>query len=288
MEADSRRRYTRTGVLGKSKLWKITHIIEPLVTVAGLRRWALSQTLDIGLTDIEIRLPRLPDAFDGYKILLVSDFHVGRIPGLLERATTLVRDVAVDTAILAGDIQSWGTPAAGRAVCELMPFIDALDVRDGIFAVLGNHDSHDLAEALNAVGIRTLINEHAIIGRGGASLRLTGLDDVNTFYTADAERTLRPSTEADVSVALVHSPEMADIAANAGYDLYLAGHTHGGQICLPGGRPIVTAIDRHRDLASGIWCCDGMPGYTSRGLGVARRVRLNCPPEITVLRLRRR
>src|SRR5258708_4194042 len=70
-----------------------------------------------------------------------------------------------------------------------------------------------------------------------ASVRFTGLDDVNVFYTADAEQALRAPSDAAVSVALVHSPELADIAANAGYALYLAGHTHGGAICPPGGRP---------------------------------------------------
>ena len=285
MEADRRRRYTRAGVLPKRKLMKLTHLVEPIVALTGLRRWVLDRTLDVGLTDVQVRFPRLPAAFDGYKILLISDLHVGRLPGLIERAADLIRDVPVDMAVLAGDIQSWGTPAAPNAVEQLMPLLDALDIRDGVFAVLGNHDSHELAEPLEAVGIRVLINDHAMIGRGDALLRVTGLDDVNTFYTDDAERALRTPSQADVSVALVHSPEMADVAADAGYDLYLAGHTHGGQICLPGGRPIVTAIDHHRDLASGLWSYDRMAGYTSRGLGVARRVRVNCPPEIALLHL---
>jgi uncharacterized protein len=79
---------------------------------------------------------------------------------------------------------------------------------------------------------------------------------------------------------------MADVAAAAGYALYLSGHSHGGQVCLPGGRPILTAMDSHRRLATGPWQWDGMLGYTTRGVGVVQRTRFNCPPEVVVLRLR--
>ena len=285
MEADGRR-HTRAGVLLKRKLMKVTDLVEHVVAAAGLRQRALANTLAVQVTDIDVPLPGLPALFDGYKIVLLSDLHVGRVPGLIERTAALLRDVSADMAVLAGDIQSWGTPAAAVAAEQLLPLLDVLDVRDGVFAVLGNHDSHDLVNALEALAIRVLINEDAVVARQQFRLRITGLDDVNTFFTEQAEQALRPSAEADASIALVHSPEMADVAAAAGYELYLSGHTHGGQICLPGGRPILTALDRHRELATGLWEHRNMTGYTSRGIGVARRARFNCPPEIAILRLR--
>jgi predicted MPP superfamily phosphohydrolase len=172
------------------------------------------------------------------------------------------------------------------AARQIAPLMDAIDVRDGVFAVLGNHDTHDLVEAVEMLGIRVLVNEHQTIERSGAAIRLTGIDDVNYFYTDDADATLRAPRDGLLSIALVHSPEMADVAAEAGYALYLSGHTHGGQVCLPDGRPLYTAISRHKNLAAGAWTFGDMIGYTSRGVGVARPVRFNCPPEVALLRLR--
>ncbi len=285
MERDGRR-FTRAGVFSKPKLMKITAAVGPLAAAMGLRRLALANTLAVGLTQVDVFLPSLPEAFDGYRILLLSDLHVGRVPGLIERAAAVIRDVPADLAVLTGDIQSWGTPAADLAATEIAPLFEATDARDGVFVVLGNHDSHDIVEAVEMLGPRVLINEHRVIQRNAATIRLTGLDDVNNFYTEDAEHALRAASD-DFSIALVHSPEMADIAAESGYALYLSGHTHGGQVCLPGGQPIFTALDFHRHLASGTWSYGDMVGYTSRGIGVARPVRFNCPPEIALLRLRR-
>lgn len=287
MEADGRR-HTRSGVQPKRRgLIRLTALVEPVLAVLGLRSRGLANTLALEVSELDIPIAGLPEAFDGYRILHLSDLHVGRIVGLTERVAAAVREMAADLAVLTGDIQSWGTPSAAVAADEATALIDAIRARDGILGVLGNHDTHDLVDHFEARGVKMLINEHWTITRGDASLRFTGLDDVNYFYTADAEHALRVPSDAAVSVALVHSPELADIAAETGYALYLAGHTHGGQICLPGGRPLLTAIDHHRHLARGLWQYGEMVGYTSRGVGVARRARFNCPPEITLLRLRR-
>jgi predicted MPP superfamily phosphohydrolase len=281
-------RHTRSGIYPVHKLMKlVTATVAPLAAAVGLGRRAIENARSIRLTQLDIFLPALPEPFDGYRILLLSDVHVGRVPGLIENAAAIVRDVPADLAILAGDIQTLGTPAAAVAARELAPLLDAIDVRDGTFGVLGNHDTHDLVEAVEMLGVRMLVNEHHIVVRHGAALRLTGIDDVNYFYTEEADATLRTAQDGLPSIALVHSPEMADIAAEAGYALYLAGHTHGGQVCLPGGRPVYTALNRHHDLAAGAWSFGEMRGYTSRGVGVARPVRFNCPPEIALLRLRR-
>jgi predicted MPP superfamily phosphohydrolase len=80
---------------------------------------------------------------------------------------------------------------------------------------------------------------------------------------------------------------MAGEAATACYDLYLCGHCHGGQVCLPSGRPLITHLSRHRDLHAGLWRLGGMWGYTSRGAGLADPpVRFNCQGEVTEFRLR--
>lgn len=286
MEA-TRKCYTRAGISKKSKIMWITALVEPTVAVLGLRRRALGNAVALQLNEVEIVIRGLPGAFDGYRILQLADIHAGRLPGLIETAAALVGRIEVDVAVLNGDIQTRGRPSAETAIRHIDPLLAAIRATDGIIGVLGNHDSHDLVEPLERRGVRLLINEHIVLERAGETIRITGVDDVNTFYTDEAERALKASGSAGVSIAIVHSPELADVAADAGYALYLAGHTHGGQICLPGGTPLMTATKYHRRLSAGLWRYGRMAGYTSRGLGVHRRARFNCPPEITVIRLRR-
>ncbi len=286
MEAKGRR-HTRWGIRGKHRILRFADIVEPLIASVGLRRRALANALAVELTQIDIPLPGLPAPLDGYTIIQLSDLHVGRAPGLMPRAAACLDGLEAELAVVTGDVQTWGTPAAVTAAEEVALLMERLRLRDGAIGILGNHDSHDLVDHLEARGIRVLVNEHLTIERDGARLHLTGTDDVNSFYTEEAARVLRADPNSALSIALVHSPEIADIAAAAGYRLYLAGHTHGGQICLPGGRPVLTALGCHRGFASGQWRCGDMLGYTSRGVGVARRARFNCPPEIAIITLRR-
>jgi len=242
---------------------------------------------DLGLTEIEFLCPTLPPAFDGYTILHLSDIHAGMGDGVIERAAGLVRNLPADLVVFTGDIQTVGRPDAAGTVLMLSPLLEALEARDGILAVLGNHDSHDLPEPLEARGVTVLINERAEIRRGPDAIHVTGTDDVHYFFTEAAvcALTVRPP---GFSIALVHSPELADVAAAAGHALYLTGHTHGGQIALPCGRPIMTATVKHRRLASGVWRFGAMQGFTSRGIGTGPvPVRWNCPAEIARIRLRR-
>ena len=154
-------------------------------------------------------------------------------------------------------------------------------------AVLGNHDPSVMADALAHFGITTLVNETLTIERDDARLVLTGLDDVHRFYTAAADAALT-AAPAGFRIALVHSAEIADRAAAAGFALYLCGHTHGGQICLPGGRALLTMLRRCHFGARGEWRCGAMIGYTSNGLGVGDvPLRFNSRGEIAVITLRR-
>ncbi len=107
------------------------------------------------------------------------------------------------------------------------------------------------------------------------------------YYTQATARALR-AAPAGFRIALVHSAELADVAAAAGFSLYRAGHTHGGQVCLPGGRPILTHMSRLRGYASGLWRCGAMAGYTSTGVGVSSvPVRFNTRGEAVLITLRR-
>ena len=116
--------------------------------------------------------------------------------------------------------------------------------------------------------------------RGGSQMLVTGLDDLVKFQTDSAADALQSSPDG-FKIAIVHSPHGAEQAAQCGYALYLTGHTHGGQICLPGGMPIFTGMHGHRAFASDLWHCNGMTGYTTNGVGVSGSpVRFNSRGEV--------
>ncbi len=144
-----------------------------------------------------------------------------------------------------------------------------------------------MVDPLEDLGIRLLINESASIRRDGAEIHVTGTDDVHHFYTSEAERALQ-DTSSGFKIALVHSAELASTAATNSFGLYLSGHTHGGQVCLPGGRPIVTRMRGYRKYASGLWRCGEMVGYTSTGVGVSSpTVRFNTRGEVVLMTLKK-
>ncbi|MFI5361900.1 MAG: metallophosphoesterase [Elusimicrobiota bacterium] len=287
MEADGRR-HTRHGVVPSASPSRLlARNAARFLAFLGLRRRALENTMAVEINQVDLAVSGLPPAFEGYRILHLTDIHVDQVPGLMERAAERLRGASADLVVLTGDIQTFGGPSAVRAADVVNSLVSSIKARDGAVGVLGNHDGHGLVDALEERGIRMLINESVEMERSGAVLHIAGLDDVHSFYSVEAENALAARNADACSIALVHTPEIADLAAAAGYSLYLSGHTHGGQICLPGGRPLITMLDRHRRLAAGTWRWGSMTGYTSRGVGAITPARFNCPPEIALLRLRR-
>ncbi len=243
--------------------------------------------LDPRLVEIAFSFPDLPPAFEGYRILHLSDTHFDCLPELAEIARALVSGLEVDLLALTGDIQGSKRAAFAESTAPLRRLIEAVRVTDRKLAVLGNHDPAAMAGVLERSGLEVLLNRSVVVERDGQRLVVTGLDDVHRFYTPAAARALADAPDG-FRLALVHSGEMADHAAAAGTSLYLCGHTHGGQICLPGGRPIFTRLRRCRFAARGEWRLGPMVGYTSAGLGVGDvSLRFNCRGEIAVISLRR-
>lgn len=239
------------------------------------------------LVQFELFFPYLPEAFDGYRILQLTDTHLDLLPELGVIAGRMIEGVEVDLLAFTGDVLADWDAAPETATGPLAEIIAGVRVRERRLAILGNHDTTATAAALEALGFEMLLNRTTAIERQGQRILVTGLDDVHHFYTPAAARALQ-GDEAGFRIALVHSPEMADHAGAAGIDLYLCGHTHGGQICLPGGRALVTRLKRCRHAARGLWREGQTVGYTSRGLGVSGRPqRFNCPGEITLITLRR-
>lgn len=234
----------------------------------------------------DVVLPGLPAAFDGYRILHVSDTHFDHLPELVPAARSLVSGLQVDMLALTGDVRGRLDEPIERPAALLMEALEGVEVLGPRIAVLGNHDPAEAVDELERYGFEVLVNRSVLVRRGGDALRVTGLDDVNSFYT-DAARTALRDHDDEFRIALVHSAEVADDADEAGYSLYLCGHTHGGQIALPGGRPIVTHLKRCQHAAVGLWGQGRMVGYTTTGLGVSSLpVRFNTRGEVAIITLR--
>jgi predicted MPP superfamily phosphohydrolase len=140
---------------------------------------------------------------------------------------------------------------------------------------------------LEAMGIRMLLNEFEPITRAGVSIYLAGIDDAHYFRVDNIEKPASGIPHPAFSILLSHTPEIYRQAAHAGFDLLLSGHTHGGQICLPGSIPITLDSVLPRKFGAGAWAYHDMAGYTSAGVGTSIvTVRINCLPEITLHRLR--
>jgi len=282
----------RSGPDGPRPRWRhsvfsaLLRVFERGLRLTPLYRRGLRNALDLRLSEFEVSLAGLPAAFDGYRILHVSDTHLDNLPAIAEVAKRMLDRVEVDLLTLTGDVHGQASHPLSLSVDLLARALSGVHVRDRRLAILGNHDPVEMPDMLERLGFETLVNRSVVLTRNGDSVRVTGLDDVHFFYTPEARTALEAKAEG-FRIALVHSPEMADHAAAAGYALYLCGHTHGGQICLPGGRIVFSQLVRCHHAASGLWREANMVGYTTTGIGVSRpTVRFNTRGEAAVVTLR--
>jgi hypothetical protein len=256
--------------------------------IIGLYSRGRRNALDIELSEQEVWFDGLPSAFDGYRIMQISDPHIDAMAELPSRIAEIARRTQVDLCALTGDYRYKVTGDSDILRDGLGQVISAVNSKDGTFAILGNHDSADMLPLLEDHGASVLINQTITLTRGDDAIHVTGVDDPHYYFT-DAATDALESAPGGFRIALVHSPELGPQASAAGYDFYLCGHTHGGQVCLPGGRAVFTHSGGFRAFSQGHWRTGRMQGYTSRGAGVSGLpVRFNCRGEITVFTLRRK
>lgn len=254
--------------------------------LSGLFWHGRNNTLKHKLVHNDIYLPHLPADFDGFTLLHLSDLHVD----MSEAATTAliekIKPLQYDACLLTGDYRAMTCGSIDAAMVGMQRLAEHLS--QPVYAVLGNHDSIRMVPELEACGLRFLINESITINRNGHSIHLAGIDDAHYFRVDNIEKAAALLPPDEVSILLSHTPEIYRQAAHAGFDLMFCGHTHGGQICLPGGVPITLDARCPRNMGSGNWRYQSLAGYTSAGAGTCIvNVRINCPPEITLHYLRR-
>jgi len=239
---------------------------------------------------LELTLPRLAAAFDGYRIVQIGDLHLDdwSKPERLDRTAEMVNEERPDLVVVTGDFASYSARRldTGRLVGALR----RLSAPDGVLAILGNHDYLTdvklIRQCIREAGLTELINEVVTLERGGSELHVAGIDDVMEGRSR-LDLVLGELPESGAAVLLAHEPDFADVAAATGrFDLQLSGHSHGGQVRVPLlGRAVLPPFSQR--YTRGLHRVGGMLVYTNRGLGtVHARLRFGCRPEITALTLR--
>ena len=261
--------------------YSIHSLIRTTLKLSGLYWRGQRNAERIQIRHNHIRFPRLPSAFNGFTLLHISDLHVDMNETAIRRLTELLPDLEYDACVMTGDYRGATFGVFDAALEGMLQLRSCL--RGPVYGVLGNHDTIRMVPGLEGKGIRMLLNECEPISRGGDSIYLAGIDDAHYYRVDNIEKAATKIPHDGFSILLSHTPEVYRHAAHAGFDLLLSGHTHGGQMCLPGSIPITLSSVLPRHMGSGPWKYHDMVGYTSVGAGSSIvAVRLNCLPEITL------
>ena len=289
--------------------WRACHI--PLARWQAVLNWTsilsnrlllywffkLSRTYDRGVTNAlnicveeeTLDFSDLPESFDGFRILLLTDLHLDGLESLTDILVEKVKEHKVDVCLIGGDLRMKLYGPIAPSLRYLKALIPHVRTRYGIFGVLGNHDCIEMIPDLEEAGVLMLVNDFWEINNGKNSVWVIGIDDPHYYKTDDIELASRKVPRSGFKILLAHSPEAYKKAEASGVQLYVCGHTHGGQICIADKKPIFTNSRAPRYTASGRWKFRGMTGYTSRGAGTSSvPLRFNCPGEISVITLRKK
>jgi predicted MPP superfamily phosphohydrolase len=255
------------------------------VTVAGFVLARMSPAV----VEVDIPIDHLPAQWDGFRIVQITDIHVGPTirRGYLQRIVDKVNALQADLVAITGDVVDGHVEALRHHVEPLQH----LQARDGVALVLGNHELYSGAPAwvqeFRRLGLKVLLNEHFIVRRGGATLAVAGVTDHSTgrFFAelaCDPHAAIRGEGKAaDVRLLLAHQPITAPAAADAGFHLALHGHTHGGQWW-----PWNYFVRMQQPVVKGLHRFGQMWSYTSVGTGYWGPPKRHFRSEITVLTLR--
>ncbi|HEX8170338.1 MAG TPA: metallophosphoesterase [Thermoanaerobaculia bacterium] len=269
-----------------SEIVKLRKAHVPFAFVRNLG--AHNDVYDIEVTRHEVDIANLPPAFDGYRIAFLTDTHVASFMrrGLYREAIAQTMRFQPDLVLFGGDFVTWERHIPLMA--EVL--MTDLEARDGIYAVLGNHDywadGDGVVAALTARGVRFVINRSIELRRGREAMMLVGIDEVYRG-TPDVDAAFASLPPDVPRIGLSHHPDIVDLLRGRKLDLLLCGHTHGGQIRFPFFGSVVVPSKHEARYASGFHRVDDVLLYVSRGIGAVPPLRILCKPEVATFVLRR-
>ena len=251
-------------------------VIETCLKLTGLYRRGRRNAAQIDVRHHCVNSPLIPQSFHGYTILHLSDLHIEMSKDAMARLVEVLKNIRYDLCVLTGDYRGQDCGPYDTTLASMSDICGHF--KKPVYGVLGNYDTVCMLRGLEEMGIRMLINENETIENNGQCIYLAGVDDAH-FYRADnIEKAASGIPNGEFSILLSHTPEIYRQAARADFNVLLAGHTHGGQICLPGKIAITLGSVLPRHMAAGTWKYRNLIGYTSVGVGsCVAPVRFNCP-----------
>jgi predicted MPP superfamily phosphohydrolase len=260
---------------------------EKLVNLTGLRARGEANARDFRLQEIAFAFDNLPPAFHGFRILHLTDIHFRENdPDSTDKLCRLLTGLEVDFCAFTGDYRYAFSGPYQHVLDGMQRVLDTVTATHGRAAVLGNHDLAAFVKPFRDTGLPVLMNEHFTLEREGERIWIAGVDDPHHYCCDNLPLALTGVPLDEFTILLCHTPELAVIAPSYGIDFYLCGHTHCGQVCLPGRIPIVVNARAPRKYCAHQWRNARTRGYTSPGLGTTDiPVRFFCPPEATLITL---
>ena len=276
-----------------------------LLIAVSLICFSFLEARNVRIHRIDLFFNTLPAAFDGYRILHLSDLHINKQNKRTKRLLASLTAEPADLCVITGDLIE-----DDKAIHICQDMLKTIRPPHGVFVVLGNHDyfrysmwdmiqkrnittrtndTQGLVRILNRTGFRVLRNESIEIGRNGDSVWLVGLDDPVT-NRHNVKKALAPVPSEAFTILLTHTPDVIRETNFPGEHLILAGHTHGGQVLLPLWGPIMNHSSLKPGFVSGGMKLDNGFLLVSNGQGVNTLFpfRFRCRPEICTVRLRRK
>jgi uncharacterized protein len=260
-----------------------------LATAGALSAWGVREARRRpGIVDVVVRIKDLPAVLEGFTIAQITDVHIGPTikRDFIEGVVAAVNEINADIVAVTGDLVD-GTPDELREHAQPLREMRA---KHGVFYVTGNHEYYAGAEAWveesKRLGMRPLLNEHVVVEHDGARILVGGVTDYNAAqiipaHATDAHKAIANAPAVDVKLLLAHQPRSATQAAEAGFDLQLSGHTHGGQLF-----PWMFFVPLQQPFVAGLHALGALQVYTSRGTGYwGPPMRVGAPAEVTRLRL---
>jgi predicted MPP superfamily phosphohydrolase len=257
-----------------------------IAVVGGYEYGKHIEAKSLVVEQVRIPLKNLKPALEGFKIVQMSDIHLHPYVQIdfVQKAVAMANALQPDLIVLTGDYVLQGADS----IFELAPVLASLEARYGVFTILGNHDLWTNAKVVRAglaeARLPVLHNEGVALGIGRETIYLAGLDD-GWSGQPDLKAALDNLPANVPTILLAHEPDLADVfSLDSRVSLQLSGHSHGGQVRLPGvGAPVLPSLGQKYD--QGLYKVKDMWLYTSRGIGLIVPIRLNCPPEITEITL---
>jgi len=279
-------------------VWPFPALLAFHLILSGLSVYGcMVEPFRLTLTRLEVSSPKLARLRQPLRILHLSDLHMERATPRDQRVLALAAQLVPDLILLTGDYLNLSYADDDRAVAHAREWLSCLAAPLGVYAVLGTPEvdvRHRADDVFANSGVRLLRNEAVLVEAGDQQIALLGVTCQRDLSVdrAGLEATLRDVPGSAFTILLYHIPDLMPEAMALGVDLYLAGHTHGGQWRVPGYGAVITSSVYGKRYEMGHYVEGSTQLYVSRGLGLeglaAPRARFLCPPEVVLLTLRAR